>query len=56
MVYSNAVTTVSPTYAKEVLSGMQAGWLRSTLMRPEVNSKVRHDFVDYCCHHSLVYH
>uniref|UniRef100_A0A383VX60 Starch synthase, chloroplastic/amyloplastic n=2 Tax=Tetradesmus obliquus TaxID=3088 RepID=A0A383VX60_TETOB len=41
MVYSNAVTTVSPTYAKEVLSGMQAGWLRSTLMRPEVNSKVR---------------
>jgi glycogen synthase len=40
MVYSNAVTTVSPTYANEVLTGGQAGWLRSTLMRPEIKSKV----------------
>ncbi len=40
MVYSNAVTTVSPTYANEVLNGGQAGWLRSTLLRPEVKSKV----------------
>jgi hypothetical protein len=40
MVYSNAVTTVSPTYANEVLNGGAAGWLRSTLMRPEVKSKV----------------
>jgi len=39
-VYSNAVTTVSPTYANEVLNGGQAGWLRSTLLRPEVKSKV----------------
>jgi glycogen synthase len=40
LVYSNAVTTVSPTYANEVLNGGQAGWLRSTLLRPEVKSKV----------------
>ncbi|KAF8055587.1 SS4 [Scenedesmus sp. PABB004] len=41
LVYSNAVTTVSPTYANEVLNGGQAGWLRSTLTRPEVKAKVR---------------
>jgi hypothetical protein len=41
VIYSNAVTTVSPTYANEVLNGGQAGWLRSTLLRPEVKSKVR---------------
>jgi glycogen synthase len=40
MVYSNAITTVSPTYANEVLNGGQAGWLRSIFMRPEVKSKV----------------
>jgi hypothetical protein len=40
MVYANAVTTVSPTYASEVLNGGQAGWLRSTLLRPEIKSKV----------------
>lgn len=40
MVYSNAVTTVSPTYANEVLTGGAAGWLRSTLLRPEIKSKV----------------
>ncbi len=38
--YSNAVTTVSPTYANEVLSGNAAGWMRTTLSRPEVKSKV----------------
>ena len=41
LVYANAVTTVSPTYAREMLSGGAAGWLRSTLSRPEVSSKVR---------------
>ena len=30
------VTTVSPTYAAEALSGGAAGWLRSTLAKPEV--------------------
>ncbi len=34
--YSNAVTTVSPTYANEVLNGGAAGWLRETFARPEV--------------------
>jgi starch synthase len=41
MVYSNAVTTVSPSYANDVLSGSASGWLRSTLSRPEIKSKVR---------------
>ncbi|KAK9846522.1 hypothetical protein WJX81_005900 [Elliptochloris bilobata] len=39
IVYSNAVTTVSPTYAREALDGGAAGWLRSTLARPEVRAK-----------------
>lgn len=39
--YSNAVTTVSPTYAREALEGGAAGWLRSTLDRPEVRAKFR---------------
>ncbi|KXZ52394.1 hypothetical protein GPECTOR_9g438 [Gonium pectorale] len=39
IVYSNAVTTVSPTYAQEVLDGGAAGWLRSTFARPELRSK-----------------
>jgi glycogen synthase len=48
MVYSNAVTTVSPTYANEVLNGGAAGWLRSTLMRPEVKSKVSRMLIILC--------
>ncbi|PNW71709.1 hypothetical protein CHLRE_16g665800v5 [Chlamydomonas reinhardtii] len=39
IVYCNAVTTVSPTYANEVLNGGAAGWLRSTFARPELRSK-----------------
>ena len=39
IVYSSFVTTVSPTYATETLTGGAAGWLRSTLARPEVSSK-----------------
>lgn len=44
IIYSNAVTTVSPTYAREALEGGAAGWLRSTLAKPEVRGKfkVRH--------------
>lgn len=37
--YSNAVTTVSPTYAREALEGGVAGWLRATLARPDVRAK-----------------
>lgn len=39
IVYSSAVTTVSPTYAKETLEGGSAGWLQSTLARPEISAK-----------------
>ena len=39
IVYSNAVTTVSPTYARESLEGGAAGWLRATLAKPEVRAK-----------------
>ncbi len=39
IVYSNAVTTVSPTYAEEALSGGAAGWLQSTLAKPDLRSK-----------------
>lgn len=39
IVYSSAVTTVSPTYAKETISGGASGWLRSTLARPDVINK-----------------
>ena len=39
LVYSNAVTTVSPSYASEALGGGAAGWLRGTLARPEVAAK-----------------
>ncbi|GIM11576.1 hypothetical protein Vretimale_15059 [Volvox reticuliferus] len=39
IVYSNAITTVSPTYANEVLNGGAAGWLRSTFARDELRSK-----------------
>lgn len=38
MVYANAVTTVSPTYAQEVLNGGAAGWLRETMSRTEVGT------------------
>ena len=39
--YSNVVTTVSPTYAREALEGGAAGWLRATLAKPEVSSKFK---------------
>jgi starch synthase len=39
IIYSSAVTTVSPTYAKETLSGGGAGFLQSTLARPDVANK-----------------
>ena len=39
--YANAVTTVSPSYAKEALDGGAAGWLRGTLNNPTVRPKVR---------------
>jgi glycogen synthase len=39
IVYASAVTTVSPTYARETLEGGAAGWLRSTLARPDVMNK-----------------
>lgn len=37
--YSSAVTTVSPTYASEILDGGAAGWMRGTLGRSEIRSK-----------------
>ena len=39
VIFSSAVTTVSPTYAHETLTGGSAGFLQSTLARPEVASK-----------------
>ena len=33
IVYSNVITTVSPTYAQESVAGGAAGWLNSTLAR-----------------------
>ena len=39
--YANAVTTVSPSYANDVLSGSASGFLRNTITRPEVKAKVR---------------
>jgi starch synthase len=41
IIFSNAVTTVSPTYAREALEGGAAGWLRATLAKPEVRSKFK---------------
>ncbi|KAK9918038.1 hypothetical protein WJX75_000711 [Coccomyxa subellipsoidea] len=41
IIYSNAVTTVSPTYAREALEGGAAGWLRSTLAKPDVAGKFK---------------
>ena len=40
MIYANCVTTVSPTYAREVLDGGAAGWLRGVLGRAEIRSKI----------------
>lgn len=39
IVYSNAVTTVSPTYAHEAVHGGAAGYLNSTLAGPRVRPK-----------------
>lgn len=39
VIYSSAVTTVSPTYAQETLTGGSAGFLQSTLAKPEVAAK-----------------
>ena len=41
IIFSNVVTTVSPTYAREALEGGAAGWLRATLAKPEVRSKFK---------------
>eukprot|EP00891_Asterochloris_glomerata_P000624 jgi/Astpho2/624/fgenesh1_pm.00013_%23_17_t len=39
IVYSNVITTVSPTYARESVAGGAAGWLNSTLARPDIRAK-----------------
>lgn len=39
MVYSNAVTTVSPGYANEAMTGGAAGFLYATLAQPHIRSK-----------------
>lgn len=39
IVYSNVVTTVSPTYAREATEDGAAGWLKSTLLRPDISEK-----------------
>jgi starch synthase len=39
MVYSNKVTTVSPTYAQEARSGGAAGFLRSVISEPKIGAK-----------------
>jgi glycogen synthase len=41
IVYSNAVTTVSPSYAKDILNAGAAGWLRTLFTKPEVTAKFR---------------
>lgn len=41
IVYSSAVTTVSPTYAEEILSGGAAGWLRGTLAKSDIRDKFK---------------
>ena len=40
IVYSNRVTTVSPTYAEEARSGGAAGYLRALINEPRVAKKV----------------
>lgn len=39
MVYSNKITTVSPTYAEEARSGGAAGFLRTVLGEPHIGAK-----------------
>ncbi|KAG1664077.1 hypothetical protein FOA52_011434 [Chlamydomonas sp. UWO 241] len=39
IVYSNAVTTVSPTYAREVATGGAAGFLRPIFEKPDIAAK-----------------
>ena len=39
MVYSNQITTVSPTYAEEARSGGAAGFLRTVLGEPHIGAK-----------------
>lgn len=39
IVYSNAVTTVSPSYAEEARSGGAAGYLRALINEPRISSK-----------------
>jgi glycogen synthase len=41
IVFSNAVTTVSPTYAEEARSGGAAGYLRTLINEPRISQKVR---------------
>jgi len=41
LVYAAAVTTVSPTYAREIMTGGASGWLRPTFARADVSRKVR---------------
>ena len=41
IVYSNRVTTVSPTYAEEARSGGAAGFLRTLITEPRISEKVR---------------
>ena len=36
--YSNAVTTVSPSFAKEITGGGAAGWLKTLFSKPEVGT------------------
>jgi starch synthase len=50
VVYSARVTTVSPTYASEILTGGEAGWLRPTFLRPDVGGKMQGilNGIDYC--------
>jgi hypothetical protein len=41
IVYSNRVTTVSPTYAEEARSGGAAGYLRTLINEPRIAEKVQ---------------
>ena len=41
IVYSNSVTTVSPSYAKDVVTGGASGWLRSLFFRDDISAKFR---------------
>lgn len=39
MVYSNKITTVSPSYASEILNGGAAGWLQGTISQSVIRAK-----------------